>query len=353
MKKGERTQYGLFWQALLNFFFKLFYVLVNFFILIGEATRKIIALPFLFCIRIYQIAYLHFIDIYEHIRKFRIRVPGVTLPKPKLTIPKITFPKIPIPKISFPKVSLPKIEIPKIKLPVIKLSFPKRAILPKSEKINVRFKIFQYLSLRFKYFLLGSIVTLCLVFGYQSYLFVKALPSPENIGKVNYALSTHIFDRNGKLLYEIYKDQNRTPTHIADIPNYVKEATIAIEDKDFYKHNGIAVIGGILRAAKETFLKGDLQGGSTITQQLVKTALLSPERTLQRKIKEIILALWAEKLFTKDEILEMYFNQVPYGGSAYGIEEAAKTYFGKSVKDLTLSEAALLAGLPQAPSIYS
>lgn len=96
-----------------------------------------------------------------------------------------------------------------------------------------------------------------------------------------------------------------------------------------------------------------LQGGSTITQQLVKSALLTPERTISRKVKEMILALWAERLYTKNQILEMYLNQVPYGGLSYGIEEAAQTYFDKNAKDLTLSEAALLAGLPQAPSVYS
>jgi len=108
-----------------------------------------------------------------------------------------------------------------------------------------------------------------------------------------------------------------------------------------------------MRAIKENLSAKSLQGGSTITQQLVKSALLTPERTIQRKIKEIILALWTEKLYTKQEILEMYLNQVPYGGSSYGIEEASKTYFNKSAKDLTLPEAALLAGLPQAPSLYS
>ena len=110
----------------------------------------------------------------------------------------------------------------------------------------------------------------------------------------------------------------------------------------------------MLRAAKEMLIeKKDLQGGSTITQQLVKSSLLTPERTIERKIKEIILAIWAERIYSKHEILEMYLNQVPYGGSAYGIEEASKIYFGKNAKDLTLSESALLAGLPQAPSLYS
>jgi Membrane carboxypeptidase (penicillin-binding protein) len=202
------------------------------------------------------------------------------------------------------------------------------------------------------YFILGSMVTLTFVFLYQGYLFVKNLPSPSVIGKVNFPLSTHLYDRNGKLLYEIYREENRTPIKLKDLPPFVYQATIAIEDKDFYKHQGVS-FWAILRAIKKTFLENNLQGGSTITQQLVKASLLTPERTWQRKIKEIILALWTEKIYTKDQILEMYLNQVPYGGSAYGVEEAAKIYFGKSAKDLNLEEAALLAGLPQAPSVYS
>jgi len=187
----------------------------------------------------------------------------------------------------------------------------------------------------------------------QAYIFVKELPSPREIGKSNYSLSTHLFDRKGKLLYEIYREQNRTPVKLDQLPVFITQATIAIEDKDFYLHKGVAVSGGILRAAKEIIFNNSLQGGSTITQQLVKTALLSPERTIKRKIKEIILALWAEKIYSKNRILEMYLNQVPYGGAAHGIEEAAKVYFGVHARDLTLEQAALLAGLPQAPSLYS
>lgn len=186
------------------------------------------------------------------------------------------------------------------------------------------------------------------------FLILHNLPSPTSLKDYrSFPLSTHIYDRNGKLLYEIYKDQNRTPVKLKELPKYAYQATVAIEDKDFYKHKGISFVSGILRAMKEIVLKQSLQGGSTITQQLVKGALLTPERTIQRKIKEIVLAVQTEKIFTKDQIVEMYLNQVPYGGSSYGIEEASKTYFGKHAKDLTLDEAALLAGLPQAPSLYS
>lgn len=212
---------------------------------------------------------------------------------------------------------------------------------------------FDFISIRVRYFLLGCLTVTILFTIYQSYLFVKSLPSPNNIGKINYPLSTHIYDRNGELLYEVYREQNRTQVSLKELPDYVVQSTIAIEDKDFYKHNGVALFSGILRAVKETLLNKSLQGGSTITQQLVKSALLTPERTVERKIKEIILAIWTEKLYSKEKILEMYLNQVPYGGSSYGIEEASKTYFGKSAKELELYEAALLAGLPQAPSTYS
>lgn len=205
----------------------------------------------------------------------------------------------------------------------------------------------------FRSFLFGFIFCVVMILSYQAYLFVADLPSPTTIGKVNFAQSTHLFDRNGKMLYEIYRDVNRTYVDLGQLPSHVIEATIAIEDKNFYQHRGISFFGGILRAARETLKTNELQGGSTITQQLVKSALLTPERTVERKLKEIILAVWTEQIYTKDEILEMYLNQVPYGGSAYGIEEASKVYLGKSAKQLTLSEAALLAGLPQAPSLYS
>lgn len=224
------------------------------------------------------------------------------------------------------------IKVPKFSLPKISLSF---------------------ITTKLKYFLLGCLTTVIFFSFYQSYFFIKALPSPNNIGKINYPLSTHIYDRNGQLLYEIYREQNRTQVSLKNLPSYVVQSTIAIEDKDFFKHSGVAWISGILRAFKETIFNKNLQGGSTITQQLVKSALLTSERTLERKIKEIILALWTERLYSKDQILEMYLNQVPYGGSSYGIEEASKTYFGKPAAELTLEEAALLAGLPQAPSTYS
>lgn len=212
-------------------------------------------------------------------------------------------------------------------------------------KVRIRFG---YLA-----FITGFLTCLIIFSSFQLYLLYKALPSPSDIGKVNYPLSSHLYDTNGKLLYEVYKDQSRTPVKIKDLPKYITQATIAFEDKDFYHHNGISPISGILRAVRDTFLKKNLQGGSTITQQLVKSSLLSPERTWERKIKEMVLAVQTERMYGKNQILEMYLNQVPYGGAAYGIEEAAQVYFNKHAKNLSLDEAALLAGLPQSPSVYS
>lgn len=187
-----------------------------------------------------------------------------------------------------------------------------------------------------------------------SYLAIlKDLPSPTKLGTYDVPVATKVYDRNGQLLYDIFADQNRTPIPLSDIPKQVREATIAIEDKDFYKHGGINPIGGMVRATIATITRNRLQGGSTITQQLVKSALLTPERTVTRKIKEIILAFWVEILYPKDKILEMYLNQVPYGGTAWGIETASEKYFGKNASDLSLAEASLLAGLPQAPTRYS
>lgn len=224
--------------------------------------------------------------------------------------------------------------------------------LPKRRKKRAILGMF----FKIKYFIIGFITSCILFVSYQSYILVKSLPSPTNIGKVNFALSTHIYDKQGRQLYEIYRDQNRTPVSLNDMPLYIYEASIAIEDKDFFKHKGVSFVGGVGRAVKEAVVNRDLkriQGGSTITQQLVKSSLLSSERTLIRKFKEMLLALWTERLYSKRQILEMYLNQVPYGGSAYGIEEAAQAFYGKHARELSIDEAALLAGLPQQPSVYS
>jgi len=198
------------------------------------------------------------------------------------------------------------------------------------------------------------VVLLALFTGIFSYVFIiRDLPSPTRLNNpTNIPESSQIFDRNGTLLYSIYSDKNRTEVPLNDIPKNVQNATIAVEDRDFYGHGAID-IRGIMRAFIANATGKPIQGGSTLTQQLIKSSLLTPERTVERKIKEVILAFATEVLYSKPQILEMYLNQIPYGGTAYGIEAASKTYFGKSAKDLTLAEGALLAGLPQSPTLYS
>lgn len=200
-----------------------------------------------------------------------------------------------------------------------------------------------------KYILLIAIILASVALYFY---ILRDIPSTATIGSTSYPQSTSIYDRNGKLLYTIFANRNQTYVSFKKIPNSVKNATIALEDKDFYRHGAIDV-RGITRAFFSTIFKQEVQGGSTITQQLVKTSLLTPERTISRKIKEIFLATIVESVYSKDKILEMYLNQVPYGGTAYGVEAASQVYFGKPAEKLTLAESAFLAALPEAPSVYS
>ena len=181
----------------------------------------------------------------------------------------------------------------------------------------------------------------------------RNLPQPEELHTSRINQSTKIYDRTGEvLLYEVHGEEKRTIIPYENIPDAVKEATIAIEDQNFYEHPAFD-IRAILRAIVKDLLNlGFEQGASTITQQLAKNAYLSPEKKISRKIKELLLALRLERQFTKDEILHLYLNQIPYGSNAYGIEAAAQTYFDKSAQELTLAEGALLASLPKAPSYY-
>ncbi len=203
-----------------------------------------------------------------------------------------------------------------------------------------------------KRFLFFAVLAFLFLFVPFYYFILKDLPSPTQLRSDKQPQSTSIYDRNGTLLYTIYAQKNQTFIKLKDIPKQLQEATIAIEDKNFYKH-GAVDIRGIIRAFYSTVFKKKIQGGSTLTQQLVKTTLLTSEQTIQRKIKEVILSFASELLYSKDTILEMYLNQVPYGGTSYGVEAAARTYFGKSSKELTLAESAFLAGLPESPTTYS
>jgi len=179
----------------------------------------------------------------------------------------------------------------------------------------------------------------------------RDLPQPDKIVRKD-GFATKILDRNGNLLYEVFADQQRTPITLDQVPDYMKQATIAIEDKNFYSHGGFDP-KGYLRAIFTIVTEQRLVGGSTLTQQLVKNVLLTQEKKLSRKIKEFILAIQIESKYNKDEILQMYLNEVPYGGTAWGVSTAAQTYFGKNVDQLNLVESAILAGMPQLPSVYS
>ncbi|MCL5407066.1 MAG: penicillin-binding protein [Patescibacteria group bacterium] len=198
--------------------------------------------------------------------------------------------------------------------------------------------------------LLGLVLFVLVLFAW----YAKDLPTPGKIKERQSAAATQIYDRNGKQLYAIHGDTKRIMVGSADIPEVAKQATITAEDRTFYKHHGLN-IKGILRAMYYNIIHKNnyLSGGSTITQQFVKNALLDPRKTITRKIKELILTIEIEIMYNKDEILTMYLNEIPYGSNAYGIEAASESFLGKKAKDLDLAEAATLAALPQRPSYYS
>ena len=199
-------------------------------------------------------------------------------------------------------------------------------------------------------------IALCLVvfaglgFGYI-FAAYQSLPAVGN--NMRPAVSSQVFDSHGRLITTLHSDQNRLPIVINKVPQNLQNAFIAAEDNRFYEHIGIDPIG-IFRAIFANLTnRGIAQGGSTITQQLAKNAFLSQEQTLKRKIQEAMLALEIEHKYSKKEILEMYMNQIYFGQGAYGIQTAAKTYFNKDVNELTLTQCAMLAGLPKSPNYYS
>lgn len=199
-------------------------------------------------------------------------------------------------------------------------------------------------------FAFGSIF-LVAAFAY----FSRDLPDPNKITERIVAQSTKIYDRTGEtVLYEIHGDQRRTVVQLKDIPKIVQQATIAVEDQNFYQHHGFSVTGFVRAFIVNIVSAGRRRpGGSTITQQFVKNSILTKEKTFTRKFRELVLSFQIERKFTKDQILQLYLNEIPYGSSNYGVQAAAQSYFGKNVGDVTLSEAAILAALPQAPTYYS
>lgn len=191
-------------------------------------------------------------------------------------------------------------------------------------------------------------LALAILFTY----FWVTLPSPEKLANRIVPESTKILDRNGNLLYEVHGEYKRTLVQLKDIDQDVLHATVAIEDKDFYKHRGISP-WAMFRTVITDVIYRKTAGASTITQQFVKNAVLTNKKSPIRKLKEIFLAVQIDAKYSKDEILGFYLNEIPYGRNAYGIEAAAQAYYSKSAKELTVAEAAYLAALPQAPSYYS
>ncbi|MBI2018901.1 transglycosylase domain-containing protein [Candidatus Daviesbacteria bacterium] len=213
--------------------------------------------------------------------------------------------------------------------------FVKRRV-PKKTKIAVVFGVGLIILTLYTQFILNAADT---------------LPNPDKLISPRPA-TTEIFDRNGKLLYRIYEGTNRSLVRMDELPKHLILATLASEDKNFYNHPGVDPVA-IFRAFYHNLRFGRTEGASTITQQLIKNSFLTPEKTYSRKIKEVILSLWTETRYSKEEILKMYFNEAPYGGPNWGIKAAARSYFGKKPVDLTLAEAAFLAGLPASPSQFS
>ncbi|MDP2685204.1 MAG: penicillin-binding protein [bacterium] len=260
---------------------------------------------------------------------------------------------MPIPHLKEPNFRIKKIgaKISQFKMPKVNQSSNSRTLRGKWAKLK-------WLKKNSVIILIGLIIFGVIsgigVFAY----FSKDLPDPGNLLERQVAESTKIYTRDGKtLLYEIHGDEKRTLINIEDIPLVMQQATIAIEDQNFYSHSGFD-LGGIFKAVCHEVV-GNLgglcpqRGGSTITQQFVKNAILTNEQSYTRKIKELVLSYQLEKKFTKDQILQMYFNEIPFGSTLYGVEAAAQTFLGKSVRDVTLSEAAFLAAIPQRPTYLS
>ncbi len=226
------------------------------------------------------------------------------------------------------------------------LKYPQYLIMKIRTEKTLRRKIFRAgMYLAATLLLLGS-----LAFAIIS----LTLPDPNKLSDRIVAESTKIYARDGTtLLYEVHGEAKRTLLNFDEIPENVKHATIAIEDKNFYRNPGVSWTG-ILRSIWADVISGSKsQGGSTITQQFVRNAILTREKTFTRKIKEIVLAIEIGQKFSKDDILKLYLNEIPYGQNAYGIEAAAQTYFGTHAQNLDLAQAAYLAGMPQAPTFYN
>ena len=198
------------------------------------------------------------------------------------------------------------------------------------------------------------IIALVMLIGIGCGFLTASINARDNIVEdIRPPASSHIYDINGNEIANVHATENREPVKLAQIPQNLQNAFVAVEDNRFYEHMGIDP-RGILRAVYSNVTGRTIsEGGSTITQQLAKNAYLTQDRTLKRKVQEIFLALQIERQYTKQEILELYLNQIYFGQGAYGVQAAAQTYFGKNVEDLDLNECALLAGIPKSPNYYS
>lgn len=213
--------------------------------------------------------------------------------------------------------------------------------------------IAKLISSLWKGFLLIGVITLCMIFGVVAFYFNISSKYIDKLLTITPPASSKIFALDGSLLYEFYGEVRRTPVPLSDISPYLKQAVISIEDKRFYEHGGVSA-QDIARAIIKNKDAGAVeQGASTITQQYVKNAWLTNERSFHRKILEAMLAWQLERKYSKDQILEGYLNAVPFGRNAYGAESASDIFFGKHAKELSLAEAAYLASLTQAPSLYN
>ena len=230
---------------------------------------------------------------------------------------------------------------------------PRRRRKRKFFKQKLRKKIRYWIG---KGFYLG-IVLACLIGIYligAVAWYSRSLPDPNKILERNISQSTKIYDRDEEMvLYDIHGAEKRTLIKLEDIPEFVKWATISAEDKHYYEHKGFNLLAMFKGVIIDPLMGKRARGGSTLTQQFVKNAILTNERKISRKIKEFILSYKIEKAFDKDEILQMYLNEIPYGSVAYGVQSASQTFYNKDVQELSLGEAAVLVALPQAPTYYS
>lgn len=222
------------------------------------------------------------------------------------------------------------------------------------QKVKAVFRYFYHSQKVRNFFILCGTVVVVGAGALLILLSTVSLPTINSFSERKVSQSTKIYDRTGNvLLYDVHQEIRRTVVPFDEISDHIKNATVAIEDDTFYSHFGVRPIA-FLRAAIVNLSTGEFsQGGSTITQQVVKNTLLNPEKTISRKMKEWVLALLLEQKLSKDEILSIYLNEVPYGGPIYGIQEASQRYFGKDANEVSIAQAAYLAALPQAPTYYS